>query len=104
MACFDDVRIKYPLPVGTGLLYQTYDLGCNLDVYEITEDGKLIRVEDWTPELFPHKSSRVNTFAEIWWFAEMITVSCKDDPWVEYNITFSDGRVSDVSEPRFRRK
>jgi hypothetical protein len=40
---FDDLRCKYPLPVAgaNDLSYQTKDLDCSLDNYEIREDGTL---------------------------------------------------------------
>ena len=43
MGMFDEVTCKYPLPVdgANSLLYQTKSLGCEMEYFEIREDGSL---------------------------------------------------------------
>ena len=45
MGMFDYVRCHYPLPIegANGLLYQSKDLDCQMDLFEIREDGTLWR-------------------------------------------------------------
>ena len=45
MGMFDELRCRYPLPVegANDLCYQTKDLECMLDAYEIRDDGTLWR-------------------------------------------------------------
>lgn len=54
MGMFDEITCKYPTPdaEAQGCTFQTKDLLCWMDDYEITEDGRLVRLT-WGIEANP---------------------------------------------------
>ena len=45
MGMFDDIKFRYRMPDGyDGNDYQSKDLDCSMDQYEVTPDGKLVRI------------------------------------------------------------
>ena len=53
MGMFDNIVCEYPLPDGfdpKGREFQTKSLGCDLDVYTITKEGRLVHsYREWEP-------------------------------------------------------
>lgn len=106
---YDDVRFKYPLPLdnANGHVYQTKDLDCQMDNYEVREDGTLWVQQYDTEDRSDPKAegifriigmcTRVN---QRWepsnWTGEMRCYDFNDEHgqgWVEWKITFVDGKV-----------
>jgi hypothetical protein len=113
MGMFDDLRCRYPLPVegANELRYQTKDLDCQMDQYEIREDGTLWREDyDVEDQSDPNATgimrlsgmmTRVNPrwvpvdyLGRIWFYGSF-TGDWKD--WIEWCADIIDGRVRSVS-------
>lgn len=106
---FDEVRFKYPLPLdgANDHVYQTKDLVCFLDQYEVREDGTLWH-EDYDVEdrsdpnaegimrlcgMLTHVNKRWEPMS---WTGEMICYDFNHEPqqgWIEWKVTFVDGKV-----------
>ena len=108
MGMFDDIRCQYPLPLAgaSERLFQTKDLYCDLDYYEIREDGTLWREEydtrieetDAAPLGYwiHHENKR---FVQDKFTGELEIHDCDDQPggkWYSFKLTFVDGVVKDV--------
>lgn len=77
MGMFDTVTFRYLLPDGvTGAEYQTKDLGCECEFYEVSSGGRLLR---WMDD-----GTRIDTC-----FDGMLTLSAGDD----YHLYFEHGTV-----------
>ncbi|MEE9686132.1 MULTISPECIES: hypothetical protein [Enterobacteriaceae] len=77
MGMFDTVMFRYRLPDGvTGTEFQTKDLDCQCDSYEISAEGRLLR---WMED-----NTRNDTC-----FDEMLTLSADDG----YHLYFENGTV-----------
>jgi hypothetical protein len=115
MGMFDNVRCKLPLPwpeaADFDAEWQTKDLDCQLDLYEIREDGTLWH-EDYDTEdrsdpnaeglnRFCGMRTRVNKRWEQMQFeGELCFYHLVDPPnlpklWYEVKLWFKDGRVAD---------
>ena len=126
MGMFDDIECKYPLPLPeepkgfTGEIYfQTKDLECCLDKYEIREDGTLWihKVEyEYPDDVADENLSWGDITLKIkekksWWEPVNTTRTIKMynsvygdgeyDYWVVYEITFLDGKVTKTNLAKF---
>jgi hypothetical protein len=113
MGMFDDLRCRYPLPVpgANDLDYQTKDLECVMDKYEIREDGGLwheayeasVEVTDVAPlGFYVHRNNRR-------WEPEMLTGEVcfyasleprggmPECGWIEWSAYFKDGRIQQLN-------
>ena len=126
MGMFDDIECKYPLPqpedpkgfLGT-THFQTKDLECCLDKYEIREDGTLWihkveyeypnRVTDedvsWGDIRLDIKEKRswwepVNTTASIKMYNSVYSEG-EYDYWIVYEVTFVDGKITKTNLNKF---
>ena len=123
---FDDVVCKYPLPLPEdpkgycNNKYQTKDFDNVMDLYEIREDGTLWVYDamyEYT-EGNPNGKSlseKLPTRKEIkvWWqriypitntvklYAYDCDTNDKYDYWIEYNLTFLDGKVTEAKLVEF---
>lgn len=110
MGMFDTLRCHYPLPVegANELEYQTKDLICFMDHYEIREDGTLWHeeydVEDKSdPNAVGIKRwsgcmSRVNaSWVPSDYTGEVRFYSAWDDNWLEWSAYFNDGMLQQVN-------
>ena len=124
MGMFDDIECKYPLPQPENprgfageIYFQTKDLECCLDKYEIREDGTfwLFNVEYEYPKdvdsmSLTEISAGIKT-KRTWY--EQINISKTiqmysfihgendHDYWIQYDVTFADGKVNNVVISKF---
>ena len=125
MGMYDDIVCKYPLPLPEdtkGYItesFQTKDLDCGLDCYEIREDGTL-----WLRECereYTEGNPNGKTFFEkfgmvketkVWWTHVKTTTTIRmydynnynDGPydyWVEFEIEFVDGVINKINLVKF---
>ena len=125
MGMYDDIVCKYPLPLPEdtkGYItesFQTKDLDCGLDCYEIREDGTL-----WLRECereYTEGNPNGKTFFEkfgmvketkVWWTHVKTTTTIRmydynnynDGPydyWVEFEIVFIDGVIDKIKLIKF---
>ena len=124
MGMYDDIVCKYPLPfpedtkgyIPNG--FQTKDLDCGLDSYEIREDGTL-----WLRECereYTEGNPNGKTWSEkfgivketkVWWTHVKLTISIdiydyqhgegEYDYWVEFEIVFIDGVIDKIKLIKF---
>jgi hypothetical protein len=113
MGMFDSLRCRYPLPVegANDLLYQTKDFACDMDLYEIREDGTLWHEDYDVEDKSDPKAtgimrlrgmlSRVNKrwvpvdhLGRVEFYASF-RGDWKD--WIEWSADIIDGRVRSVS-------
>ena len=125
MGMYDDIVCKYPLPlpedtkgyISNG--FQTKDLDCGLDCYEIREDGTL-----WLREYereYTEGNPNGKTFFEkfgmvketkVWWTHVKTTTTIRmyeyynygDGPydyWVEFEVVFIDGVIDKIKLIKF---
>jgi hypothetical protein len=125
MGMFDDIVCKYPLPfpedtkgyIPNG--FQTKDLDCGLDQYEIREDGTLWLREcerehiagDPNGKTFFEKFGIVKEI-KVWWTHVITTKTIRMydynnyndgsyDYWVEFEIVFIDGVIDKIKLIKF---
>ena len=125
MGMFDDIVCKYPLPfpedtkgyIPNG--FQTKDLDCGLDSYEIREDGTLWLREcerehiegDPNGKTFSEKFGVVKEIKH-WWTHVKTTTTIRMydyqnndggvyDYWVEFEIVFIDGVIDKIKLIKF---
>ena len=125
MGMYDDIVCKYPLPfpedtkgyIPNG--FQTKDLDCGLDCYEIREDGTLWLREcereytegDPNGKTFFEKFGMVKE-TKVWWthVKKTTTIRMYDynnyndgpyDYWVEFEIVFIDGVIDKIKLIKF---
>ena len=127
MGMYDDIVCKYPLPLPEdtkGYIaesFQTKDLDCGLDSYEIREDGTL-----WLRECereYTEGNPNGKTFFEkygivketkVWWTHVKLTKSIDMytyqhgegayDYWVVFSIQFVDGVINKINLVKFDAK
>lgn len=132
MGMFDTIKYKFkgiPLPIPLSLRdgfssvpeeYQTKDFDCCLDILEIREDGKLYRKsceydamyrenpESAWDKLPILKEKNVKwEFLKITNTIDIHTFVCNEDNydyWLSYDITFIDGKVSNVKLTEFKKE
>jgi hypothetical protein len=119
MGMFDDIVCKYQLPLPEdpkgycNNKYQTKDFDNAMDLYEIREDGTLwlrcaeYEYTDGNPKgktLIDKLPTRTET--RVWWqqifpitdtvrlYAYDVYTNDKYDYWIEYDVTFVDGKVT----------
>jgi hypothetical protein len=112
MGMFDYIRCKMPLPVPRppeGTEFQTKDVPTaifRLDMWEITEDGRLLRIEHrwWLPVDSPDSSleQAIDTDDEI--SHEIVftgdisfCTGTREGEWWEYTARFKDGRCTKIT-------
>lgn len=121
---FDDIECKYSLPLPEDpkgfvgeIYFQTKDLECCLDKYKIREDGTLWihRIEyeypenydfiPWT-EISSHIKEKkswdepVNITKNIRMYSYILGEN-EYDYWIDYDITFIDGKITKVNLEKF---
>jgi hypothetical protein len=125
MGMYDDIVCKYPLPLPEdtkGYIaesFQTKDLDCGLDSYEIREDGTL-----WLREYFreytegnPNGKTFFEKFGmvketKVWWTHVKTTTTIRMydyqnnddgvyDYWVEFEVVFIDGVIDKIKLIKF---
>ena len=122
MGMFDEVRCEYPLPGTTENSFQTKSFGDGfvggfMDNYTITEDGQLIlHKEAWeaVPEeerpYYGKPGWNKNPLLQLAGCMKSIPMGDEvieyhgilnmytsvNDEWIEFNIKFTDGKVSNV--------
>jgi len=125
MGMFDDIVCKYPLPLPEdtkGYIpngFQTKDLDCGLDFYEIREDGTLWLREcerehiegDPNGKTFSEKFGIVKEIKHWWTHVKTTkTIRMYDyqnndggvyDYWVEFEIVFIDGVIDKIKPIKF---
>ena len=89
MGMFDTIRCDMPLKVPRED-FQTKDLGCNLSVYRITVDGRLLC--ERTCSSLPVQIGEVDFHGTILFY----DCGDEDGSWIEYNATFTDGRCVNI--------
>jgi hypothetical protein len=132
MGMFDNVTCEYPLPMPEDLgeltqeqiqntNYQTKNLANGLDRYKIDKDGFLWRekVDGYHEEGDPKAKSmmdRLGRFVETsrTWrkepitctvdFYEFFTEQDSNDYWVEYQASFTDGKLNQISLIEFEKE
>ena len=125
MGMFDDIVCKYPLPFPEdtkGYIaesFQTKDLDCGLDSYEIREDGTLWLREcerahidgDPNGKTFSEKFGIIKE-TKVWWTHVKTTRTIRMydyqnndggvyDYWVEFEIVFIDGVIDKIKLIKF---
>lgn len=114
MGMFDDIKCEYPLP-GTPLAlivpnFQTKDLECSLDQYEITEDGRLIQTFTSfgaEPQGFVPYTGVINFYnsnGSAGAYGICFTSKGEDLESAEYNATFKDGIVTSIEQVEYSRE
>ena len=125
MGMYDDIICKYPLPlpedtkgyISNG--FQTKDLDCGLDCYEIREDGTLWLREcerehidgDPNGKTFSEKFGLIKEIKH-WWTHVKTTTTIRmydynnynDGPydyWVEFEVVFIDGVIDKIKLIKF---
>ncbi len=125
MGMFDDIECKYPLPqpedpkgFNGGIYFQTKDFESLLDVYKICEDGTLwVRKVEYEFNL-NSDSTKLSTLhipykeKKSWWEQVNTTQNIKMynyihsetdyDYYIEYEITFTEGKLTKVNLSKFR--
>ena len=122
---FDDIVCKYPLPLPEdtkGYIvesFQTKDLDCGLDSYEIREDGTLWLREcerehidgDPNGKTFSEKFGIIKE-TKVWWTHVKTTCTIRMydyqnndggvyDYWVEFEVVFIDGVIDKIKPIKF---
>jgi hypothetical protein len=125
MGMFDDIVCKYPLPLPEdtkGYIvesFQTKDLDCGLDSYEIREDGTLWLREcerehidgDPNGKTFSEKFGIIKE-TKVWWTHVKTTRTIRMydyqnndggvyDYWVEFEVVFIDGVIDKIKPIKF---
>ena len=124
MGMYDDIVCKYPLPYPedtkgyTVQGFQTKDLDCALDIYEIREDGTLWLREcereytdgDNNGKTFFDRLPKVKEVRH-WWTQLKLTQTIRIynyqhgdgqyDYWIEFELIFVDGKVSNIKLIKF---
>lgn len=97
MGMFDEVRCTLKMPDGFQAdvtnLYQTKDMDCQLDIYEIDGKGQLCLVKDFNAQYRdePRKLGPID------WTGELaIYTADADGKWHEYEIVFYKGRIQSI--------
>ena len=121
MGMFDDIVCKYPLPLPEdpkgycNNKYQTKDFDNAMDLYEIREDGTLwLRCAEYEYiDGDPNAKSLIGKLSickeiKVWWqriypisntvklYAYDCDTNDKYDYWIEYNLIFIDGKVTEA--------
>jgi hypothetical protein len=85
MGMFDYLRCHYPHPgLDMNAHYQTKDLSCTLDTYEITPDGRLIG---------PHGNEDCQFRGALQFYTSTGRHATNDFRWYEYSALFDEGRL-----------
>lgn len=100
MGLFDFLRIEYSLPGDPPswslAAFQTKDLGCLMQQYIVTADGKLVkengRAEDFTGTVNFYTSNVVAMGPGIY------TEDGEDARWLEYGADFTAGQLTAIRE------
>jgi hypothetical protein len=125
MGMYDDIVCKYPLPLPEdtkGYIaesFQTKDLDCGLDSYEIREDGTLWLREcerehidgDANGKTFSEKFGIIKE-TKVWWTHVKTTRTIRMydyqnndggvyDYWVEFEVVFIDGVIDKIKLIKF---
>lgn len=105
MGMFDYIKCKMNLPdsppsfVTPDYQFQTKDLECMMETYEIDANGKIEGLEDWTGEI-----SFYNDNGAVWSDGLIFTRDGRDYESVEYKATVINGVVTDIAEVEKERK
>ena len=92
MGMFDDIKCKRVMPDGfEGEWFQSKDLSCDLNTFEITDDGHLVQtgecpIEGGKQDLPTPKESDFHGWLNFY-------THDKSGKWREYNAKFTDGRL-----------
>lgn len=93
MGMFDDVRCNYPLPDGLVLSgFQTKDFHCELDLYTITKEGRLMyqgSVFGGGREKEPLKDTQYHGLMRFY-------TSDNGHVWHAYQAKFTDGQLVEI--------
>lgn len=82
MGMFDELSFSYRMPNGRdGCNFQTKDLECRLDEYEVTPAGRLVRIVSEDPSERPLGDVNHNGWLDIYHFAD------------EYRLDFVNGSL-----------
>ena len=97
MGMFDNIKCAHPKPDGyTGKWFQTKDLDCRLDTFEITPEGELIRTKSYNWETEKQDTETVKIpFHGILNFYDI-----ERGQWHEYNAKFTEGKLVEISQGR----
>lgn len=91
MGMCDELRCHYPLPVAgaNARVYQTKDLACRMDAYEIRADGTLWHAHDDGRWAFVPLTGEVR-------FYDLLR---REEPrgWIEWSASFKDGALQHVN-------
>jgi hypothetical protein len=91
MGIFDNIHCEYPLPdcpENIELDWQTKCLGCCLDTYVITEDGRLTQDNGTGRMVDLYYHGMITFYTSIG--------RGKDLEWVQYRAKFTDGQLVEV--------
>lgn len=112
MGMFDYIRCEYPLPDGldpkAALTCQSKDFGCDMHVYTITPDGRLLHEDSgsaWVPDPKPWPVREVPFHGWLTFYTSTGDINNRDEAtsdyrWWEYRAKFTDGRLVEIrSEP-----
>ena len=90
MGMFDDVKCKRTMPDGfEGEWFQSKDLSCELNTFEITDDGRFVQTgdcQDGKADLPVPKEIDFHGWLNFY-------TNDKTRGWLEYNAKFTDGRL-----------
>lgn len=84
MGMFDYVKCEYPLPHGQDREYQTKDTHCIMGTVTITKDGDFLLYGE-----------RLEKTGEFYFYDYDET---ENPAWVEWKVSFKDGKVVSVEE------
>jgi hypothetical protein len=89
MGMFDDILCKRPMPDGfAGPRYQTKDLDCDLDQYEITDAGRLVLVNK-LGEPGVYRETNFHGWLNFYDYS-------RDGWWRSYKAKFTDGQLQHI--------
>lgn len=115
MGMFDDVRVNVPLPDGHTGAFQTKDMECVLNMYEITAEGRLCVEDcDWEavpPAERPYPDAAEGSLEQVIGSVRRVNLRLRDldfhgilnfyghderGQWREYNAKFTDGQLVEI--------
>lgn len=92
MGMFDDITFRYRMPDGfDGDDYQSKDLDCSMDRYEVTPDGKLVRTySSGYPDDIPQPLGDVRHEGVLNIYTSV------GRKWHEYDLVFKSGTLISI--------
>ncbi|MFN7318348.1 MAG: hypothetical protein ACK5S6_02450 [bacterium] len=116
MGMFDEIRCKMPLPVEIDVehrehWFQTKSLGCDMDYYEIREDGTLWREAYETEDRSDPNANKqwipcLAFTGEIAFYTQASSIAAKDvgqshSGWIEFSTYFVRGELKQFELMRY---